>query len=80
MATFLEKQAKTIDFVTDRKNVDLCDTHMNKDAVVELYCLLSGIKDPDSTTNALTSQFCPETNQHLADAAEKCKDESGLCM
>ena len=77
--TFLEKQTSTVEFVTKLENVDMCDTHMNQSAVIELYCLLSGIKDPVTSTNALTSQFCPETVQHLADAAEKCKDEPGLC-
>ena len=51
---------------------------MKQDAVVEFYCLLSGIKDPNTFTNALVAQFCPETVQHLAEAAAKCKDEPGL--
>ena len=48
--------------------------------MAELYCLLSGVRDPESGTSALASQFCPQTAAHLADAAALCKDVPGVCV
>lgn len=63
-----------MDFVNDRANVDLCDTHMQTSSAVEYYCLLMGIKDPDANINAISSQLCPRVVDDLKEAAASCQD------
>ena len=53
--------------------MDLCDTHMKNESALELYCMLMGVKDPETNVNALSSLMCPHLVSDLKTAEKTCK-------
>jgi hypothetical protein len=73
-ADFKNKLSLNVDFVNNRSNVDLCDTHLHQNSAVQLYCLLMGIRDPATNVNALSATMCPQVVADLKAAELACKD------